>query len=219
MAVLVISYSRADQPQVRAVVSLLRTALRQIERAVFWDGDFEPGDPWFEQITAAIDEAPQLFVFWCAHANTSQQVRREFEYALARGKRVVPVLLDNTPLPAELSIIHGIDLREAITHPRIDTGKVAGGVALGAAVVSAVLAALGFPKLDPDEPRMPKSGPTERPDTYAPDTTASRQGRGRLNAPAYAVRDGYSSKLVELFAKEFPERIDNLSFRDSPSKP
>jgi hypothetical protein len=116
MAVLVISYSRADQPQVRAVVTLLRTALRDIEKAVFWDGDFEPGDPWFEQIKGHIETAPQLFVFWCAHSAESPQVRREFTYALDRRKRVVPVLLDNTPLTDELAAIHGIDLRQAIVH-------------------------------------------------------------------------------------------------------
>ena len=44
MAILVISYSRIDQPQVRAVVKLLQSALGTIEKTVFWDDDFEPGN-------------------------------------------------------------------------------------------------------------------------------------------------------------------------------
>src|SRR4051812_21503906 len=116
MATLVVSYSRTDRAQVKAVVALLKAALRGIDNAVFWDEDFEPGDPWFEQICQHIDAAPQLFVFWCAHAATSDQVRREFSYAMQRGKRVVPVLMDDTALIPELAPIHGIDLRGALQH-------------------------------------------------------------------------------------------------------
>ena len=116
MAVLVISYSRADQAQVRAVVALLRAAMRDLEQAVYWDGDFDPGDPWFDQLKGYIDNAPQLFVFWCEHSARSAQVRREFAYALEKKKRVIPVLLDGTPLTDELAPIHGIDLRGAVTH-------------------------------------------------------------------------------------------------------
>ena len=116
MAVLVISYSRQDQPQVRAIVKLLRGAMREIERAVYWDEDLEAGDAWFAQITAAIDASPQLFVFWCHHASRSNQVGREVHYAFERGKRIVPVLLDDTPLPDVLTCVHGIDLRDAVRH-------------------------------------------------------------------------------------------------------
>lgn len=118
MAVVVISYSRSDQPQIRAVVGLLRATLN-IERAVYWDDDFAAGEDWFEQLKRSVDESHQLFVFWCRHAAASQEVRREFAYALDKGKRVVPVLLDDTPLSQELAAIHGIDLRGAIRHGRL----------------------------------------------------------------------------------------------------
>jgi TIR domain len=119
MALLVISYSRVDQLQVRALVALLQTAVKGIDKAVYWDGDFEAGDPWFEQMKQFIDAAPQLFVFWCAHAATSAQVRKEFMYALDQKKRVVPVLIDDTRLVPELAEIHGIDLRGAVRHPEM----------------------------------------------------------------------------------------------------
>jgi len=116
MADLVISYSRADQPLVRAVVLLLETGLSEIGRTVFWDGELEPGERWFEQLKQAIDVAPQLFVFWCEHSAASRQVRREYLYALRKKKRVVPVLLDNATLARRIAPIHGIDLRGVFRH-------------------------------------------------------------------------------------------------------
>ena len=116
MATLVISYARADQPLVRGVVKLLRAAMSEIDDAVYWDEDFEPGAAWFDQIKHSIDEAPQLFVFWCAHSAASSQVLDELMYALNAGKVVVPVLLDDTSLSASLAPIHGVDLRTAVRH-------------------------------------------------------------------------------------------------------
>lgn len=122
MADLVISYARKDRHRVRAIVALLRAHYpSQAQHAVFWDDDFVAGEDWFVQFCAAIDAAPQLFVFWCSHASASSQVEREFIYAQQRGRRVVPVLLDNTALPKSLSPVHGVDLRGIVrhTHPLI----------------------------------------------------------------------------------------------------
>lgn len=117
LAVLVLSYARPDRLQVRAVVSLLRGAMSYLEAAVFWDGDFRAGDEWFEQMKRHIDDSPKLFVWWCNHSAASPTVRREFLYTFEHGKKVIPVLIDETPLSDELSPIHGIDLRGAIVHP------------------------------------------------------------------------------------------------------
>ena len=140
MGALVISYSRSDKPQVGAVVSLLTSALRDVDNAVYWDGKVAAGDPWFEQLMKHIDRAPQLFVFWCQHAQHSKEVEREFKYALGKSKRVVPVLLDDTPLPHELSEIHGIDLRGAIRHSRIG----ARGKLIALTMIGLMLATFAF---------------------------------------------------------------------------
>jgi hypothetical protein len=62
------------------------------------------------QIKAAIDEAEQLFVFWCCHSARSAQVRREVNYALSRKKRTVPCLIDNTPPPKKLKPIRAVSI-------------------------------------------------------------------------------------------------------------
>ena len=118
MAQLVVSYSREDRALVREMVVFLKASLR-IDHAVFWDDDFEPGEPWFEQIKAHIVRAPQLFVFWCKHSAVSFEVRREYMFAIEQGKLVVPVLLDGTPLNAELALLHGINLQMATAHPQL----------------------------------------------------------------------------------------------------
>jgi hypothetical protein len=89
-----------------------------IHKAVFWDDELEAGEIWFEQIKSHIDKSSQLFVFWCRHASISKEVSREFGYALKKRKRVVPVLLDDTPLAQRLKAIQGVDLRDAINYDR-----------------------------------------------------------------------------------------------------
>jgi hypothetical protein len=117
-------------------------ALRDVEKAVFWDGELEPGDLWFDQIKQHIDAAPQLFVFWCDHSACSQQVRREFTYAITQKKRVVPVLLDDTALVPELAPIHGIDLRGAIHHYSSSRAPWSTRVSVRSRVVPGVIAIL-----------------------------------------------------------------------------
>jgi len=115
---LVISYSHEDQSFVRPMIRLMRATLG-VKHAVFWDDDFEPGIPWFAQLTEAIEAAQQLFVFWCGHAAASAQVQREYEYALSHGARVIPVLLDGTfeDGPAFVRDNQGIDFRGFTHHP------------------------------------------------------------------------------------------------------
>jgi hypothetical protein len=117
MPTLVVSYSRQDQRFVRSMVKTLQAAIG-VKDAVFWDDDFEPGEPWFQQLTKAIDQARQLFVFWCVHAAASEQVRREYEYALSIGAKVIPLLLDGAfeSGPAFVRDVQGIDFRGLTQH-------------------------------------------------------------------------------------------------------
>ena len=95
-----ISYTRVHQAQVRGLVWFLRASrTKKAEQVVFWDEDLEPGEEWFDQFTAAIDRSRKLFVFWCSHAATSAQVRREFTYMpWNETKRLFRCCSYNTPL-------------------------------------------------------------------------------------------------------------------------
>lgn len=103
-----ISYSHHDAPLVAPVVSLLR-----VSRAlVFRDADsIPPGKKWRGEIETAIDNAHVLVVFWCYHALDSDEVAIEYRRAISQGKDVVPLRLDDSPLPPELNDFQFIDFR------------------------------------------------------------------------------------------------------------
>jgi 1-acyl-sn-glycerol-3-phosphate acyltransferase len=49
-----------------------------------------------------------MFVFWSVNAAASDWVRREYTLADEKGIPVVPVALDSTPMPTELSKFQGL---------------------------------------------------------------------------------------------------------------
>ena len=55
-------------------------------------------------------------MMWCSHAEKSEWVGREAAQAIDTKKRVVPVLLDKTPLPERLRRYQVIDFSERIKH-------------------------------------------------------------------------------------------------------
>ncbi len=99
-----ISYSRMNQDIVLPLVKLLRAAGQD----VFVDmHDMEYGKDWRQQITNAINQCDRLLVFWSVSSQNSEAVKEECNLAASLGRTVVPVLLDKTPLPAELERFHG----------------------------------------------------------------------------------------------------------------
>jgi hypothetical protein len=106
-----ISYSRKDLHLIEPVVDLLR-ATRDM---VFHDVDtIRPGAKWREQLDAALADTNLIVVFWCRHAAGSKYVREEYEAAMASGKDVLPLLIDDTPLPPKLADFQAIDFRTSI---------------------------------------------------------------------------------------------------------
>lgn len=100
-----ISYSSQD----RAIVSAAARLLRAGGATVFQDViDIEFGSRWQEVLIGAIAQCERILVFWSADAANSEWVEREWRCALNAGKRIVPMLLDKTPLPPQLAEFHGI---------------------------------------------------------------------------------------------------------------
>ena len=106
-----ISYSRKDLHLIEPVVDLLR-ATRDM---VFHDVDtIRPGKRWRAELDEALVDTNLLVVFWCRHAAGSKYVREEYEAAMAKGKDVLPLLIDDTPLPPSLADFQFIDFRASI---------------------------------------------------------------------------------------------------------
>ena len=107
-----VSYSPADNELVSAIVSLLCASNSAL---VYCDAvSIRGSGRWREELGTAISEANVVLVFWCHHAHTSYEVRKEFALALQQGKDVLPLLLDGTPLPSKLADRRAIDFRARI---------------------------------------------------------------------------------------------------------
>jgi TIR domain len=104
-----LSYSSYDRALVFALFDLLR-GLPKIR--LFMDRNIMPGERWEPAIQAAIQEASVIFVFWCKHAQRSPEVAEEWRYAIRLERRIVPVIMDSTPVPRELGQYQWVDFRE-----------------------------------------------------------------------------------------------------------
>jgi hypothetical protein len=106
------SYADSDRPFIQQMVRLLRL----LRGWVFFAPDsIRLGSPWESELRAAIKKCSFMVVFWCEHARSSAWVEREYSMALGLGKRVIPVLLDDTEVPDPLER-QGIDLRGGGGH-------------------------------------------------------------------------------------------------------
>lgn len=107
-----VSYSPADNDLVSAIISLLSASNSEL---VYHDAESlrsrrgARGD-----LQLSIAESEVVLVFWCHHAFTSYDVRKECDLALAQGKDMLPVLLDDTPLPRKVSDRRTIDFRARV---------------------------------------------------------------------------------------------------------
>ncbi len=109
-------------------------ALANVCRAVFVEplADYrvlEPGTDLEQGLWKAIDQADVFFVIWTRRAAASVWVAKEIDRFLRRCEqspelRLVPILLDGTPLREDLQRFLGIDMR-----PFIDAEPAAGWVA------------------------------------------------------------------------------------------
>ena len=109
MAKVFLSYARRDLPSLQAVLQDL--AAHGI--AVWRDQDnLYGGQRWPKAIGEAIAVHDVLLLVWSQEAAASHFVEFEWNTALALQKRILPCLLDQTPLPPALSAINGIDARQ-----------------------------------------------------------------------------------------------------------
>jgi TIR domain len=105
---LFMSYSREDSARVRPLVE----ALRGLGYRVFFDLEsIKVGDQWKRRLESSIRESRALVLCWSARAKTSEFVQFEYNTAGALRKKVLPWLLDETPLPPMLEI-QGIKTNE-----------------------------------------------------------------------------------------------------------
>jgi hypothetical protein len=75
-------------------------------------------------VDAALESAALVVVFWCVHSAASEQVRLEYERAVALRKEILPVLIDSTPLPDVLREYQYIDFRTVVSAIHITEDEI-----------------------------------------------------------------------------------------------
>lgn len=106
-----ISYSHEDLRIVNPIISIIRT----MSEKVFRDRDnIRPGDKWEISIENALEQCEKMILFWCIHSSRSPYVMHEFNAAIEKNKKLIPVLLDSTPVPKNIAQYQWIDLKELL---------------------------------------------------------------------------------------------------------
>lgn len=108
-----LSYSRADQPQVRILVE----ALEQAGLQVWWDDQIEGGAAFAKAIETALQASDAVIVVWSAHSVASDWVLDESAHGRDM-KKLVPLSLEGTEPPLGFRQYQAIPLEYA--HGRID---------------------------------------------------------------------------------------------------
>ena len=107
MADVFISYASEDRERIVPIVQTIRS---QRAGQVFQDyTSIVPGERWHARIVEALRQATTVVVFWCRHSAASEHVREEYQAGLDALKDMLPVLLDDTPLPDPLRAFQWID--------------------------------------------------------------------------------------------------------------
>jgi hypothetical protein len=95
-----ISYARKDAERVAKLLDLISTSIAQV-----WvdKSGIQPGESFPDAILDAIESTNWLLLVWSRNSEASNWVNKEWTHALSIGKQVVPIRLDSTPLPLQLS--------------------------------------------------------------------------------------------------------------------
>ena len=101
-----ISYARKDHDFAYRLVADLRA-----DGVVVWidSVNIKTGETWDEAIERAITRCSDILVVLSPDAVSSRMVMNEIQYALERGKRVLPVLFRDCPMPLQLGLTQYAD--------------------------------------------------------------------------------------------------------------
>jgi uncharacterized membrane protein YhaH (DUF805 family) len=103
-----VSYAREDLPRVRPLVGLLEAQ----GWSVFWDRQILPGQQWSSLIEEKLLRAKAVLVVWSHKSVRSEWVKAEAMAAREHGT-LVPVRIDDAPIPLPFGLIQTADLATA----------------------------------------------------------------------------------------------------------
>lgn len=103
------SYSRKDKKLAEDIIQKLRAV-----GFVIWQdmSSIRGGENWLRAIQQGISDAAGVIVLWSKHASESEWVGRELDLAQVSSRLLVPLLADDTTLPASLMLNNGIPVND-----------------------------------------------------------------------------------------------------------
>ena len=124
MSKLFVSYAREN----RSAIDDLVAALATLGHETWVDRSLHGGQDWWREILSRIKECDALLVVVSAHSLNSAACSREFEWAQALGKPVLPIAVDQLPaaLPTRVAMLQIIDYSR---HDHQAALALAGGLA------------------------------------------------------------------------------------------
>lgn len=95
----------------RAVITALSGLFDQSNIDTWWDQDIDGGQAWRDAIDQKLDAASAVVTFWTAASVGSKPVREEASRA-QKANKLIPVRLDDAPVPFGFEETQWIDLRQ-----------------------------------------------------------------------------------------------------------
>jgi hypothetical protein len=101
-----VSYSREDQ---EFVLKLAQDVFREGIDVWMDQLNIAPGSSWAREVGKALDTCSLMLLILSSSSLASTNVEDEWNYFLDKGKRIVPVLLQECEIPFRLTRIHYLD--------------------------------------------------------------------------------------------------------------
>ena len=215
-----ISYATSDKPVADAVCAGLET--RGL-RCWIAPRDILPGLDWGAAIIDAITDCKAMVLVFSASANSSKQIKREVERAVAKGVTIIPLRIEDVPLGKTLeyfiSTPHWMDALSRPLEPHVD--RLAQTIRSLLARPSRATGGVALPHLSATPAGTAPLPPPSRPPVTAAPARASRSegapprglrpahllGAAALLLGLLVVFGAFRSSAPQIVSVQFPSQI------------
>ena len=98
-----LSYSHFDKQIAESVIVGLKRKMCR----VFYDEGLTPGESWNDELAEMVIKCNCFVVLLTTDSASSKYVRAELNYAIAKDKTIIPILIGNTQLPSGIEMMIG----------------------------------------------------------------------------------------------------------------
>ncbi len=96
-----LSYSHSDKQIAEGVIVGLKRKMCR----VFYDEGLTPGESWNDELAEKVIKCNCVVVLLTTNSVASKYVRSELNYAIAKDKTIIPILIGNTQLPPGIEMM------------------------------------------------------------------------------------------------------------------